>query len=150
MGYKVPKQIFRLTFVKHNGLEIRITAPSIGEVMSVMRLIEYKNVDPATFTDEDREAFRKPQKIFTKHLISWNMTDEEKDDEGNLIEIPVPVTLAGVESLPSPFFNELIQEWIANTMEVKDSSPLASRSLGGQPYPEEEIPMETLLASLKN
>ncbi|HEY6018585.1 MAG TPA: hypothetical protein VIY48_01435 [Candidatus Paceibacterota bacterium] len=151
MGYKVPKQIFKLVFPAHDGLVIRITAPTIGEVMSLTRLIKYRGANPDTLDESDVEELRRPQRIFAKHLISWNLTDDVWDDirEEN-IEIDVPSTVEGVESLPGPFFKEIVQAWVENTVEVPDQSPLDKRSLNGLRFPEESIPMEIPSLSLKN
>ena len=151
MGYRVPKQIFKLVFPNHDDLVIRITAPTIGEVMSLSRLVKYKGIDPKKLTESDVDELRRPQRIFAKHLISWNLVDEVWDDlseENQLVE--VPSTLEGVESLPTPFFKELVKAWVDNTVEVPDQSPLDTRSRDGSRFPEESIPMEIPSLSLKN
>lgn len=151
MGYKVPKQIFKLVFPKHDGLWVRITAPTIGEVMSLSRLVRFKAVNPKDLTEEDINELRRPQRIFAKHLISWNLTDEVFDEETNsTVEVEIPSTLEGVESLPVPFLKDLVEAWVENTAEVPENSPLEKRSLGGLPFPEESIPMEIPSLSLRN
>lgn len=140
MGYKVPRDVFKLIFAQHDGLEIRITSPSVGEVMSVMKLIKYKGIDPQKLSEADIEDFRRPQKIFAKHLISWNLLDD--DDE------PIPATLEGVESLPRKFFEEITNAWVNNTAGVPKDSPLDSRLADGLLFPEDSIPVEPRLPSL--
>jgi len=142
MGYKVPKQIFKLVFPDRDGLWIRLTAPTIGEVMSLSRLIKYQGVDPKNLTEADVDELRRPQRIFTKHLISWNLTDDVEQEDESTVEVEVPATLDGVESLPAPFFKEIVKAWVENTVEVPDNSPLDRRSLSGSPFPEASIPME--------
>lgn len=146
MGFKVPKQGYKLTFPEFDGLWLRMTAPSIGEVMKLSNLITLKNLKVEDLTESDVEALTYPQRIFAKHLMEWSLTDD--DDDGN--EIPVPATYDGVSNLPADFFKRLVHEWIANTTEVTDQSPLASRSLGGLRFPEESIPMDLSFQNLRS
>lgn len=144
--YKLPKQVFKLIFPHYAGLEIRITAPAIGEITAITKLIRLKNLKAESLSEADVAELSTPQRIFVKHLIEWNLTEDEKQDDGTFVEVDVPPTMAGVDTIPAPFFQELLKAWVENTMEVPIDSPLGKSSLGGVTYPEQSIPMD--LASL--
>jgi hypothetical protein len=145
--YKLPEQVFKLVFPHYDGLEVRITSPAIGEIMAITKLVRLKNIDASQLSEADVDELNTPQRIFVKHLIEWNLTIDEKQEDGSIVEVDVPPTMAGVGSLPSSFFQELIKAWIENTMEVPTDSPLGKSSLGGVTYPEQPIPMD--LSSLR-
>lgn len=151
MGYKVPKQGYRLIFPEFDGLWVRMTAPTIQETDTIMGLVtlavQFKggNLKPEDLTSTDVESLQAPQKIFAKHLREWNLTEDVEQEGSGTIEVPVPATLEGVCSLPIDFFQKLVKGWISNMGEVKDDSPLDGRSLDGLQSLAGSIPMEVSL-----
>jgi len=138
---KIPEQVYRITFAQFDNLWIRITAPTIGEVTALTRMIRIRNIKPENLTESDIQEIETPQLIFARRLVEWNATKELEHPDGK-IEVELPPTLAGVNDLPGDVFGVLLKEWMANTLEVRDTDPLAKRSQNGLRFPEASIPME--------
>lgn len=148
MGFKLPKQGYKLTFEAYDGFWMRVTSPTVREVTELTRLILLKQVKPDDIGEHELAEIERPQRILAKHLKAWNLTEEVEKEDESTVEVEVPPTLDGVLSLPSDFFGVIIQEWIKYTTGVPDDSPLRSRSLNGLRFPEESIPMEALSLNL--
>lgn len=124
MGFRAPRTEITLTFDGYpdlDGLEVRIRSVSVAD---------YGRLTSGQMNDAEAMA------AFAGALVAWNL----EDDAGQ----PVPATLAGVGSLDSSFFTQLMAAWVRGMTSVP---PPLSRPSGSGLNPEASIPMEPLPAS---
>lgn len=139
MGFKAPKQIYRLVFPEGDdlaGLEIRAVAPAFGAFLDLAKLAELVNVDK--IKPEDIEKIRPVFDLFVKCVRSWNLEDD--DDR------PLPVSYGSLLTLDLPVLMRIVDAWMRVVASVPP--PLAKPSGDGDTFPEASIPMETLSPSL--
>lgn len=110
---------------------------SIGEFMNLTNaLSEVKEDDDAASQSTTVLMLQR----FAKSIISWNLEDEEG--------IPVPATLAGVQSQELGFITQILNAWMEAMAAVDPKSQPSANGTGT--FPEVSLPMETLSASLPN
>ena len=139
MGYRKQKKVYHLIFEddEFEGLEVRTHAPPFGFLEEVTQLAAFAG--KTVFTADDMEQVQAFFGAFSKHLISWNL----EDDDGT----PVPATLEGLRAQELPFVMAIIQAWVGIG---KVSGPLVQPSSGGRPSLEGSLPMEALSPSRLN
>src|SRR5262245_25327068 len=136
MGYKVQRTIVNILFDEDSdlyGLEVRTTAPPLGEFLELTKLagIDFKKLKP-----EDADKLEGPFRLFARNLISWNL----EDDKG-----PVPATYDGIKSQDIQLIFKLIDAWMTSVAGI--SVPKEQSLNGGQQFPTVSIPMEPLSPS---
>lgn len=88
----------------------------------------------------DEEAFDLLREFGDTYLLDWNL--DGADDK------PLPTTGEGFLSLPLPLMFEIIARWAAAL--TVPSVPLVETSPGGEPLPEQSIPMVAVSGSPAN
>lgn len=137
MGYRKGRRVYCITYEDHEGLEVRAHSAPVGFFSKVMSLAELDGKSSINLTAEDIKSVDDVFDGFVKHLIAWNLEDEDG--------APVPCTREGLDTLELPFALELIQGWMEGTMGV--SAPLGDASSSGRPSLEASLPMEPLSTS---
>ena len=134
------KKVYKLLFDENNGdmsgLEVRMQALSVGQLLDMTRLTEQADRSP-----EDTE------RVFTDFaaaLVGWNVEEEVLDDAGVSVR-PVPPTLEGVRSCDLDFIVEIQKKWMEAIAGVP--APLTEPSGSGPQFPEGSLPMEPLSPS---
>lgn len=143
MGYK-HNRAFRLIFEDPELSELEIHAKSVpsGDFLQIAELVALK--DSGDLTREDVANIRKLFGMFAKALVSWNLEDDERDEEGNLTgrDIPVPTTLEGLLSQDFDFVMDTIKAWMDAVTDVPDD--LGKDSASGVTFPEASLPMDVM------
>lgn len=136
MGYSRARTV-KLTWAdgEFAGLEIRAKRVSLETFFDLAPLID-GHLD--VFNPDDRVKLRGLFREFGKVLISWNFEDEDGK--------PIPCTADEFVRQDPAMVREVLEQWAAAISGV--AAPLDSRSPGGEPFPEESLPMETLSPSL--
>lgn len=132
MGYRDTGKVYKLVFEDRPGLEVRMTAPSLGEFMT---LTDIANIDVDNLSPGDVTKVNQLFDSFTDHLVSWNLEDKD----GN----PVPATPDGLRSRDMQFIYEMINAWMQNVAGIP--GPKGPSVNGGEQFPAVQIPMEMLL-----
>lgn len=139
MGFKAPKQIYRLVFPDGDdlaGLEVRAAAPALGDFLEIAKLGELAKV--TEIKPEDFEKIQPIFDLFVSLVRSWNLEDDD--------DLPLPITFASLKTLDMPVIMRIIDAWMRAVATVP--APLAKPSGDGDTFPEGSIPMETLSPSL--
>ncbi len=142
MGYQQKNKVYKLKFEDPDmdGLEVRMTSMTTGEVLGISKWNGLKE-QGLEKTDEGIEAMETMLQIFSKHLISWNLEEEEEDKL-----LAVPSTYEGVLSQDFDFITKIIDAWMEYVGNIP--SPLDKQSKNGKSVLEVSLPMETLSPSL--
>ena len=149
MGFRKKDKIYVLKFDGElEGLEVRMHGASAGQ------LIELDGMEYNT-TDALNDLFL----LFGSKLISWNletedgtpitfepqMMTEERPDKVSIrrMETPTEAKTRVLKDQDIDFVFDVLGAWKNAILGVSD--PLEQRSTDGERFPEESIPMETLL-----
>lgn len=138
-GFQAPRKIYRLTFADPDlaGLEVRARSVSTGEFLQISSLAELAGErGVATDISEVSKLFA----AFAGAIVSWNLEDEKGD--------PIAPDVDGLYSQDFDFVLSIIMAWLEAVASVPD--PLGRASSGGERFPEESLPMESLSPSLSS
>lgn len=142
MGFKKAKKRYRLTFEDPElaGLEVIMGSMSIGQMLDFQKVVNA--LQPGEKKDEavQQKMVELTLERFAKSIISWNLEDEEG--------MPIPATLAGVQTQELDFIMPIITAWQEAIAGVDPKSQPSANGSGN--FPEVSLPMETLSASLPN
>lgn len=134
MGYRRKIKTYRLQFEgEYEGLEVHMSGLTTGEFLDIVYLGKTKG-------DEDSDETTALLKSLAKHLISWNL----EDDEG----VPVPSDFEGIKTNDLAFNLKIIDAWTGAVGDVP--APLPQTSPSGVQFPEVPVPMEVLSSSPQN
>ena len=134
-GFQAPRKIYRLTFADPDlaGLEVRARSVSTGQFLEISSLAELAGEHG---TSTDANEVRKLFTAFAGAVVSWNL-----EDRGH----PIAPDVEGLYSQDFDFVLNLIMAWLGAIASVPD--PLGRASSGGERFPEESLPMESLSPS---
>lgn len=142
MGYRRKKTVMNLKFEEHDGLEVRVRALTIDELLEMTRTAQAvmgsdgKVKQEMVGTEDLEELFSR----FSDALLSWTLEEELVIDSDEWT--PVPTTLEGVKSQEVDFVMELIDVWMTAVAGVE--APLPAGSNSGETSQELSLPMEAL------
>lgn len=130
MGFQRKRKVYKLDFdgTEYDGLEVKVSGLTTGEYLDIIGLA-------ATGTEGSGETDAM-LKMFARHLISWNLEDDN---------IPVPSTYDGIKSNDLTMNLFIINAWTDAIGNVPKDT--------GKELPDGEsslvasIPMEILSAS---
>jgi hypothetical protein len=130
MAFQRKRKIYRLVFeeTEYEGLEVRVRGLTTGEYLEIVAL-------SGSTSDEGNET-EKLLKLFAKHLVAWNLQEE---DSGEF----VPATFEGVVSNDLAMNMYIIDAW-TDAM-AKAPASTEKKSLAGEPTLVASIPTESLL-----
>ncbi len=130
MGFKRKRKVYKLDFTgtEYQGLEVRLTGLTTGEFLEFAAL---------NANSEDANETEKLLQFFARHLISWNLEDENG---------PVPATLEGVKDNDLSMSVFIMEAWTAALTEVPAKTE--KKSSDGELPLTELIPTESLSKSL--
>ncbi len=131
MGYKRKRKTYKLDFsgTEYEGLEATLTGLTTGEYLEFVSL---------SSSGEDENETEKMLKFFARHLVSWNLEDE--DDQ------PVPPTYEGVTSNDLTMSMFILYAWTDALVNVSEKTE--KKSSAGEQLLTDSIPTETLSPSL--
>jgi hypothetical protein len=147
MGYK-RNRAFRLVFEDPELAEAEIHAKSVpsGDFLKIAELMALR--DSGDLTREDVANIRQLFGMFAGALVSWNLEDDERDEDGKLTgrDIPVPATLEGLLTQDFDFVMDVISAWMDAVTGVPDDAPgdLGKDFASGVTFPEASLPMDPL------
>ena len=130
--YKRRRKIYKLDFsgTEYEGLEVRVRGLTTGEYLQIIQL--------SSSTDEGDKETEGMLRMFSTHLVSWNLTDE--NDE------PVPGTYEGVVANDFVMNMAIISAWTEALASVPEKTE--KKSSAGDLSLVASIPAETLSQSL--
>lgn len=123
MGYKIPRRTATLVFhgSDYEGAEVKVRLDiDLGTLFDIAGRAETQ--DPK----ETREVIKD---FADQALEAWNL----EDDEGNAL----PATVEGMERVPLPLAQLIIQEWVKAVSQPPD--PLSGPSANGSTWEEPQI-----------
>lgn len=151
MGFTPRRTVYVLDFTgtQDEGLEVRMTASTIGAMFDAPELLGIKQgIDAMDPADESAAAVRlmldgaarmlEEISAIADHLVSWNI--DGKDGR------PLPADLEGLKTLETPFVTRIARAWQAAMTDV--APPLPDGSGTGASADLTGIPMTTVPASL--
>jgi hypothetical protein len=129
MAFKRRRKVYRLDFegTEYEGLEVKVRGLTTGEYLELVSLSA-----PGAEGDRETEGMLR---MFARHLVSWNLEDEET---GEL----VPTTYEGVTSNDFVMNMFIINAWTSAIADVPEKTE--KKSLVGEPSLVASIPTETL------
>jgi len=146
-GYKRPPLLLVFSNPEFEGLEVRAKRPSVGDIFDLARL----RTVPAGLTEEQiKQRVAEFGEKVVSFIKSWNLEEEEVDDEGKPTgrDVPVLITPEGVMRQDWALITAILAAIGAGGAGV--SPPLPRPSDDGVPSPAASIPMETLSPSPPN
>lgn len=142
MGYRRKKTVMNLKFEEHEGLEVRVRALTIDELLEMTKTAQTvmgkdgKVKQEMVGTEDLEELFSR----FSDALLSWTLEEELVIDSDEWT--PVPTTIEGIKSQEVDFIMELIDVWMTAVAGVE--APLPEGSNSGETSQELSLPMEAL------
>lgn len=133
MSFKVKRKTTLIQFEPGHdlyGLEVRLRGMSIGE------FLQFTGYDGG-----EGETVNGLIARFGRHLMSWNLEDEETGK-------PVPATPEAVQEQDHELVLALANAWMDSLQGVHKADPLPESSPSGGPSLVESVPMEALSESL--
>ncbi len=127
MAFKRKRKVYKLDFsgTEYDGLEVRVSGLTTGEFLEVVML---------GATDKDSNETEKTIQLLAKHLISWNLEDEDDN--------PVPPTYEGLKSVDFSMALYISNAWTDAIINVSEETEKKSRS--GETFLAESIPSMAL------
>ena len=128
MAFKRKRKIYKLDFegTEYDGLEVRVRGLTTGEYLELITL--------SGVATEDGSETEKLLKMFSTHLVSWNL---QEDDE------PVDASFDGIKANDLAMNLAIVDAW-TNAM-TSVSASTEKKSLAGDPTLVASIPTESLL-----
>jgi len=135
-GFRRKRKVYKLDFTgtEYEGLEVKVSGLTTGEFLDLIR------VTGSTGKEADSDATLEMLQMLAKHLISWNLLDED--------EKPVPTTFDGMKTSDLALNMLIVDAWTTAVSGV--SAPLEKPLISGETSPVESIPMEALSGSLQS
>lgn len=129
MAFKRKRKVYKLDFegTEYEGLEVKVRGLTTGEYLEIVSLSA-----PGAEGDKETEGMLR---MFARHLVSWNLEDEET---GEL----VPTDYEGVKSNDFVMNMFIVNAWTAAIADVPEKTE--KKSLPGEPSLVASIPTETL------
>lgn len=117
---------------------VLVRGRTVGEWLSGQSTVDLSWETDNSLTDEDkRKRYAELYGEFVADLVSWNL----EDDQG----VPVPVTMAGLESVGASVGWSFVVSWVHRKVKVPD--PLVNSSPSGEQLDLSRIPMEVATGS---
>lgn len=133
MGFQAKRKTILVQFQpghEYYGLEVRLRGMSIGEYLSF-----------TGYDGGDGETVAGLINRVGKHLISWNLEDEDTKE-------PVPATPEAVQQQDHQLVLAIANAFMEALQGVHKDDPLPQSSPSGEPSLVESVPMEALSESL--
>lgn len=130
-GFRRKRKIYKLDFTgtDYEGLEVRVGSLTTGEFLELIQVSA-----PSQDNSEGNNETERMLTFLAKHLISWNLLDEEDQ--------AVPTTFAGLLTSDLELNQLIISAWIDAIGGV--TAPLEKNSTAGENLLVESIPMTAL------
>lgn len=147
MGYRAEFRQFNITFEDREGLEVRATSTSLGNLLGLMDLAEMGR----NFSREDMGRLDSLFDLFVGCVKEWNLEHEEieRNEAGENIGsqwAPTPRTVDGLKKHEFDFVLDLVFAWMDGVTGSR-KGPLEQKSSDGNPSLEASMQMETLSES---
>lgn len=128
MTFKRKRKVYLLDFegTEYEGLEVKVSGLTTGEYLQLVSLSA-----PATEGDGQTDGMIQ---LLSKHLVSWNMVDEDGKD--------VPTDFDGIKSNDLSMNMAIVNAWTSAMVEVPESTE--KKSITGSDSLVASIPTETL------
>lgn len=144
MGVVVGARVFDLVLPERpEYVDIKVSARglTVGEALDYAEFMDgLAFLAPVIRDLAEVEKRDRAYELFATRVVEWNLEVR--------VGVPLPKTLDGMRALDWRMAKDLIGAWVRAVAEVPD--PLEERSTGGEPSPEESIPMEPWLESPGN
>jgi hypothetical protein len=129
MSFKRKRKVYNLDFegTEYEGLQVKVRGLTTGEYLEIVSLSA-----PSTEGDEETE---KMLRLFSSHLVSWNLEDEETGEI-------VPTTYEGVITNDFVMNMFIVNAWTAALASVPEKTE--KKSSTGDDSLVASIPTETL------
>lgn len=127
MGFQRRRKVYKLDFsgTEYEGFEVRVSGLTTGE---------YLDIVGAAATDQNSKETQTMLRLFAKHIVSWNLEDEDGDS--------VPPSYEGVKSMEFTMVMFVINAWTDALVTVPDGVGKESKN-GASPLVA-SIPTESL------
>lgn len=132
MSFKRKRKVYVLDFegTEYEGLEVKVRGLTTGEYLEIVSLSA-----PGTEGDKETEGMLR---MFSNHLLSWNLTDDPDGDE-----VPVPTTYEGVTSNDFVMNMVIINAWTNAIASVPEATE--KKLTAGENALVESIPTQAML-----
>lgn len=132
MSFKRKRKVYVLDFegTEYEGLEVKVRGLTTGEYLEIVSLSA-----PGTEGDKETEGMLR---MFSNHLLSWNLTDDSDGDE-----VPVPTTYEGVTSNDFVMNMVIINAWTNAIASVPEATE--KKLTAGENALVESIPTQAML-----
>lgn len=129
MAFRRKRKVYNLDFegTEYEGLKVKVSGLTTGEYLELVSLSA-----PNTEGDKETEGMLR---MFSSHLVSWNLEDEETGEI-------VPTTFEGVKSNDFVMNMFIINAWTDAIASVPEKTE--KKSLPGENSLVASIPTETL------
>lgn len=129
MSFTRKRKVYNLDFegTEYEGLEVKVRGLTTGEYLEIVSLSA-----PGTEGDKETESMLR---MFSDHLVSWNLLDEETN-------LPVDTTYEGVITNDFVMNMFIINAWTGAIASIPEKTEKKSVT-GGDPLVA-SIPTETL------
>lgn len=130
-GFRRKRKIYKLDFTgtDYDGLEVRVGSLTTGEFLELIQ-VSAPSQDNAAGNNETERMLQ----FLAKHIISWNLLDEEGQ--------AVPTTFEGLLTSDLDLNQIIIGAWVDAIGGA--SGPLEKNSTSGESMLVESIPMTAL------
>jgi len=128
MGFPRKRKVYQLDFAgtEWDGLEVKVRGLTTGEYLELVSL--------SGPTDEGDKEIDGMVRLFSSHLVSWNLTDDG---------VPVPTTYEAVRENDFQMNSAIINAWTQALAGVPDDT--AKKLPSGETPLMASIPTETML-----
>lgn len=125
MGYrKIPKIYTLVLDGDLEGLIVRMKGLKLGQMRSLLAIMD----------DEDSRTLDELPKFLARHIVSWNLEDEQGQ--------PIPADESGLNELEVEEVLILSNKWMDELTGVKED--LGKGSPSGDQFPGQPVTMEAL------
>jgi hypothetical protein len=111
MGYRKESTLYRLKFEKYDGLTVDVKSMSVGDLMDLSS--SATSVESLEDIKASVDQSNKLLEVFAKHLVRWNLEDEDGKT--------VPASLEGIRSQEMPFVLDIIINWMNQIVKVNEN-----------------------------
>lgn len=135
MSFKRKRKVYVLDFegTEYEGLEVKVRGLTTGEYLEIVSLSA-----PGTEGNEGDKETEGMLRMFSNHLLSWNLTDDTDGDE-----VPVPTTYEGVTSNDFVMNMVIINAWTSAIASVPEATE--KKLTAGENALVESIPTQVML-----
>lgn len=130
MAFKRKRKVYNLDFegTEYDGLIVKVRGLTTGEYLELVSL-------SAPGTEGDSKETDGMLQMFAKHLVSWNLIDEDTEE-------PVPATFEGIKSNDLTMNMFIVNAWTNAMVTVPEATE--KKSVTGSDSLVASIPTETL------